>query len=243
MIVVGLVSCYREGRLIQAAVGSLMVPGISRVFVFEGPAGMIVSAEAPETEITETPPGAQLEVRRGTWVTDAAKRTAIVKHVQAQYPKEQVWGVWVDGDEVLLNGAFLYDLLQALAWRDEAEPDAPPTAGFPIRLVEMDGSVVVCRAKVLRVDLVSNYVVSSSGIRFKNGVVQAEGNLPDRIGDWWVPERMAKLEAGERMLDAPLPGEPILLHRSPLRHPARAGARMHVQEAAELRKLGVKIPQ
>ena len=235
MILVGLVSSYREGRLLRGAVDSLR-DHVDHVFVFEGSAGMPVSAEAPESELPRE--GSRVTVEHGAWATDAAKRTAIVKRVNAAYPGEAVWGVWVDGDEVLVNGAFLFDLLQAVVWRG----DDPPVAGYPIRLVEMDGAVVVCRAKVLRIDLVANYVVSSSGIRFKNGIVQAEGNLPDRIGEWWVPERMAVLERGDRMMDAPLPGEPILLHRSPLRHPARVGVRMHVQEGEELKKLGVILP-
>jgi len=241
--IVGLVSSYREGALIRGAVGSLAAAGPDRIYVVEGSAGMIVPAACPETDLGGF--ASHVELIEGAWPTDAAKRTGIVKRVQADFPDQPIWGVWVDGDEVLRNGEFLRDLLQAVLWKDEAAgasivlPDNPPTAGFPIRLVEMDGSVVVCRAKVLRVDLVSNYVVSSSGIKFKNGVVQAEGNLPDRIADWWVPGRMEKLEKGERMLDAPLPCEPFLWHRSPLRHPARASVRMHQQETVELARMGV----
>lgn len=238
MKVVGLVSSYREGRLIRGAIGSLISAALDRVFVFEGSAGMIVSAEAPESDLPsfDVP---NLEVHHGAWPTDAFKRTAMIKHVQQTFPKEIVWGVWVDGDEVLRNGEFVYDLVQSLVWRDEQTPDEPPTAGMPIRLVEMDGTVVVCGAKVIRVDLIANYVVSSSGIKFKNGVTMAQGNLPDRLAAWWVPDRIATVERGERMLDAPLPCEPFLWHRSPLRHPARAGVRMHEQEAQELDRLGV----
>ena len=236
MKVVGLVSCYREGRLVRKAIESLQVPGIDAVYAFEGQAGPPISAECPESDIPETISPLDGALVTGLWQTDAAKRTVMVKHVQNKHPDERVWGVWVDGDEVLMNGEYLRDILQALDWRDQE------IAGWPIRLVELDGTVATVRAKVIRIDLIANYVVSSSGIRFKTGVTQAEGNLPMRLADWWIPERMAALEQGNMVLSPPLPGEPHLLHRSSLRHPARVGLRMHEQEAVELGKLGVKIP-
>lgn len=241
MRVVGLISSYRESLLTRLAFSSVVACEPDHVYIFEGPAGAPVSAECPESWLPEG--GPRVTVEHGFWQTDAHKRTQIVKAAQADHDRthkgEPLWGVWVDGDEVLINGAFLRDILQALVWRDV--PEEPPTVGWPIRLVELDGSVAIVRAKVLRIDQISNYVVSSSGIKFKNGVVQAEGNLPMTSAEWWVAERMQLLEQGRYLLSPPLPGEPHLLHRSAFRHPARASVRMHAQELAELEKLGVKI--
>ncbi len=234
----GLVSSYVEGPLVRMAIQSAL-RACDHVYVFEGPAGPDRCLDAPLSDLTTPWEIPELTIVRGEWQTDAAKRTAIVKHVQPAKP-EPVWGVWIDGDEVLMQGEFLRDWLQALVWEDEASGDT--TVGFPIRIVEMDGSVAICRAKCLRVDQISNYVVSSSGIKLKNGVTVAEGNLPQKLTEWWNADRM-RVAAGDRlMLEPPLPGEPYLLHRSPLRHPARRGLRMHEQEAAELERLGLWTP-
>lgn len=246
MKLLGLVSCYREGRLVQGAIRSVLA-ACDHVIVFEGPAGERVGDDCPATDI----PAADREAivyREGEWHSDAVKRTALVKATRG-YGDGPIWGVWVDGDEVLLNGEYLRDLLQAVLWRDEQEREKAirsgdrfaPTAGFPIRLVEMDGSVALCRAKVVRVDLIDSYIVSSSGIRFKSGqhlIEHAEGNLPQRLSEWWAPRARA-MDEDRMYLAPPLPGEPFLLHRSPLRHPARQAARMHLQEARELERLGL----
>lgn len=235
MKLVALVSCYREGNLTDLAIRSV-APHVDQVIVFEGPAGETVSDDAPESVI---PAVVDLVYREGRWKSDAAKRSAMVKATRGLGPGP-VWAVWVDGDEVLENGAYLRDLVQAVVDRDE--PGGPPTAGCPIRIVEMDGSVAVCRAKVVRADLIESYIVSSSGIRFKSGTVlvdHAEGNLPQRISEWWTPERVQAAGEDRFYLEPPLPGEPFLVHRSPLRHPARAGVRMHVQEGRELARLGL----
>jgi hypothetical protein len=230
---VGLVSSYREGRLVRAAIDSAL-EGCDQVFVFEGAAGRPLEGTTPDSELDPQP---RLTIRHGAWKTDAAKRTAMVKATRG-LGKGPVWGVWVDGDEVLVNGRYLRDQLQAVLWRDEEEGET--TGGFPLRLVEMDGSVAVCRAKCVRVDLIDSYIVSSSGIRFKSGSVlidHAEGNLPQRITEWYVPERLQAIAEDRMMLEPPLPCEPFLFHRSLLRHPARRGLRMHEQEEAELKRL------
>lgn len=231
MVLLGLCSTYKEGELSRMAIESCLAAHFDQVIVFEGPAGEELPGELPDSWI---PPA--VTARNGRWKTDAAKRTAMVKATRGF--SEPTWGVWVDGDEVLLNGEFLRDQLQAVLWRDERE-GGQPTAGFPLRLVEMDGSVAVCRAKCVRVDLIERYIVSSSGILFRNGAMMAEGNLPMAQAEWWIPERMRLLEEGRMILTPPLPGEPYLLHRSPLRHPERAKVRLHVQEGRELDRLGL----
>lgn len=233
---VGMLSTYREGSLAELAVESAN-RACDHVLIFEGPAGE--AGEGPPTSEAALSLGA--ETLHGSWASDAAKRTAMVKRAQRTLGEKgrPLWGVWIDGDEVLINGEFLRDWLQAVEWNDEEAGGTPPTAGFPLRLVELDGTVMVCRAKCVRLDLIDRYVVSSSGIRFKNGVTMAEGNLNQKISEWWTPARRNAVNADRLMLEPPLPGEPFLLHRSPLRHPKRKGLRMHEQEARELERMGV----
>lgn len=247
MKIIGLVSTYREGGLARMAIESAQ-RACDHVIVFEGPAGDERCPDAPETDPAwldeANGSGAGIVYREGVWTSDAVKRTAMVKATRG-YGDGPIWGVWVDGDEVLENGDYLRDQLAAVGDRDEAERVAArlageawqPRAGLPIRIVEADGSVAVCRAKVVRVDLIDQYVVSSSGIRFKNGVVMAEGNLPQSLLEWWGP-RQGAIEQDRLVLEPPLPGEPFLVHRSHLRHPARRALRMHEQEARELDRLG-----
>ena len=40
-----------------------------------------------------------------------------------------------------------------------------------------------------------------------------------------------------------LPGEAVIVHRSHLRHPARRGSRLHMQELAELEKMGLPVTE
>ncbi len=234
MKLVGLVSCYKEGRLVQGAIRSAL-EACDHVAVFEGPAGEHLE-DVPESDFGELE---GFHFQTGEWTTDAAKRTAMVKWCRGY--GSPTWGVWIDGDEVLVNGWALRDALQAVLWRDEEE-GGKPSGGFPLRLVEMDGSLAVCRAKCVRVDLIDRYLVSSSGIRFKSGAVladHAEGNLPQKISEWYISERVKAIGEDRMMLEPPLPCEPFLVHRSPLRHPLRRKLRMHEQEARELRRLGI----
>lgn len=236
-MIVGLCSSYAEGTLIQHAIRSAL-EGCDQVVCFEGPAGDPIEG-VPETDLGMWAGAAGLRFHRGEWKTDAAKRTAMVKHCQGRWPTGAIWGVWVDGDEILMNGEYLRDYIQQVTWLDKHDPQDTPRAGFPIPLVELDGRVITCRAKVIRIDLIDHYLVSSSGIVFKNGVTMAEGNLPVDAEAWYQDREKEIVEDHAVFLPPPLPFEPYLAHRSALRHPLRAGLRMHEQEADELRRLGV----
>lgn len=237
--IVGLVSSYREGPLLGEAVASLLAADVDRVYVFEGPAGTApIDTEAcPPSDLDGLHPDA-VTVVQGTWSTDAKKRTAMVRQVNRDYTGP-VWGVWLDGDELLMNGQHLRAWLRVLDWRDELAPeDEAPTLGWPIKLVELDGSVAVCRAKVVRIDLIASYSVSSSVFLTVIGTEHGEGNLPFDFNRW-ERDRLGGMERGWLYLPPPLPAEPHLLHRSALRHPLRQGVRMHVQERDELQKRGL----
>jgi hypothetical protein len=250
-VIVGLLSTYREGPLARGAVDSAL-RACDRVFVFEGPAGPRLpnEHECPPTEIADPEFGFDLSdellvpewdlyFRNGEWKTDAKKRTAMIEATRGLEPP--VWGVWIDGDEILMNGEYLRDWTNALEWADQGKTFDPddestmPYMGFPIKLVELDGSITVCQGKVLRVDLIDQYSVSSSVFRNVLGMLEARGNLPLRVNDW-VDAHAAAINSGTMVMPPPLPCEPFLLHRSFLRHPARRGLRLHEQEAVEIAK-------
>lgn len=229
--IVGLVSSYKEGRLIQGAVRSL-IPACDAVYVFEGAAGGAILDDVPATDLG--PLADRVRFQEGLWRSDARKRTDIIKRVRQRHPSP-LWGVWLDGDEVLFNGEYLRDWLQVIQWHDEAKPDERPHLGRPIRIVELDGSVGWTQTSVVRIDLIRNFDVSTVGFVNELGVEQGAGNYPDSYSDWATP-RTPYFEADQMLIHPPIPGEPFVLHRSVLRHPARAGHRMHHQEAAELER-------
>lgn len=257
MKLLALISSYKEGTLIRGAINSAM-GGTDEVIVFEGPAGPPLEADCPETDA-----GFLRELctwREGTWRTDAEKRTAMIAETRKHEPP--VWGVMVDGDEILVNGQYLRDELQALMWQEEAE-GGDPFLGWPMNIVEHDGNVASCRAKVLRLDLIDSYSVSSSVFKTAIGTTHGEGNLQVKLSE--LPQSVAverlisKIEessgtqkeelialaqdlSDRLVLAPPLPGEPHLVHRSHLRHPNRRGLRMHEQEAAEIERVK-NLPQ
>lgn len=150
-------------------------------------------------------------------------------------PTSPLWGIWLDGDEVLFNGRYVRDWLQMLAWREELNPAGDPFLGRPIRIVELDGSVGWTSNSIVRIDLIRSYDVSAATFTNEKGVLQGAGNIPDSYSDWATP-RTPYFERDQMLIQPPIPGEPFVLHRSALRHPLRAGLRMHHQEGVEMEK-------
>lgn len=224
MKIVGLVSSFREGPMLASAIRSLSA--LDHVFVFEGPVEGN-PAVGPESEL----PAERKKVtfRAGEWETDAAKRTAMAEAAHA-FPRQEgepLWGLWLDGDELLLNGEYLHDWL----WRVSQQGDEEnPVAGWPLSLVELDGSVSWCMGKLLRVDLVRRYLVSSSYLELVNGERVTKGNVFA-----WTPVDgpLQFTEEGKPHWRArpPLQGEPHLQHRPVLRSKLRLVERQHEAEA------------
>lgn len=227
---VGLVSSYLEGRLIRGAVGSL-VTACDAVYVFEGPAGDPIEAAVPPTDLGALAALENVHVHEGRWRTDARKRSDILARVKPRH-EAPVWGIWVDGDEVLFNADYLRDWLQILQWHDELN-GGEPHLGRPIRVVELDGSVGWMRGRVIRLDLVERYEISNAMFVNAHGFVQGAGHVPDSYSDWRLP-RQPYWDGDQVVMPPPISGEPHVLHRSVLRHPLRAGNRMHQQEAEQI---------
>lgn len=241
LAVVGFVSCYREGRLVRAAVDSILEVELDRLYVFEGPAGEPLENEQdlPASDLAgylDHP--ADIVVHVGRWRTDARKRNEMLQRAKADFPRGNVWAVTVDADEVLVNGRYLRDRLEWLAANDArrgasvATPDNPPMARWPLHLVEHEGSMSLITARVYRVDLLRTIDHSSSVVTNAAGVREGWGNYAATSAEF-TRRWFDAVDRGAMIAWPPLPCEPHLVHRSNLRHPDRAQLRMSEQEAAE----------
>lgn len=241
-VIIGLCSSYKEGPLVQGAVRSLL-EACERVAVFEGPAGDPIDAPVPWSDFGGLLDDERLTFREGRWRTDARKRQAMLEWAQGlERPQgSSLWGVIVDADEVLINAPYLRDWLNRLDWHEQVNEEVE-YLGRPMRLVEMDGSVSWVRGRLLRLDRVIEYKVSTSVFTARyegrTETFRGGGNQEDSYLDWELPRREA-LEAGRMIYPPPFTLEPYLVHRSLLRHPLRSGNRLHQQEAQELAKIGI----
>jgi hypothetical protein len=220
-MIVGLCSSFREGRLAESAVRSLL-PACDRVVVLEGPIG-----DAPEvgpvTDWGKVRRGGRALVKEGAWGSDAAKRTALLEWAKRTPTRGPLWGVILDGDELLLHGELLPDYLAALP--DEA-------LGFSLHLMELDGSCSYIPNRVLRLDRIRRWILSSYAFEI-DGVAVSKPNV--KILDAGEPDSAEWVDVGDghtRQRRRPLAGEPHILHRSVLR-PAERQTRVQRQHEAE----------
>lgn len=245
MHIVGCISAYKEGRLSLGAIQSLLRVDLDALYVYEGPAGEPLGDDVPDSVFPWTGDnpgkhigGAETRFKRGRWRTDARKRNEMLQRVKANYPGV-VWAVVLDGDEVLYHAEYLRDLIECVQAEDDLrgadwrDPDNPPTARIPLRLVERDGGLHTITARVYRADLVREYNVSSSLITNLHGVQDAWGNRPE-LSPAYVAAWEHAMSTGQVATLPPFPCEPCIVHRSHLRHPLRRGLRMSDQETREL---------
>lgn len=247
--IVGLVSAYKEGRLVRGAIESLQRVGLNHLYVYEGPAGAPLDGDVPPSDYSSI-----MQQTRGRhtfhaarWRSDARKRDEMLQRAKREHPGP-LWGVVLDGDEVLVNAEYLRDLIQATAWDDEANNAGvgslysnPPTARIPLRLIERDGGVSIITARVIRLDLIRSYDISSSVITNTAGVREGWGNRLE-LSPLWVEGWAAAMERGQIVCLPPFPCEPCIVHRAHLRHPLRRGLRMQDQETelfAQARREGM----
>lgn len=247
-MIVGLISSYRDGRLLVGAVRSL-VPACNLIGVFEGPVGKAPATgeESPWKEIHK------IQCVRTfidpAHVDEAAKRTSMLMwaqgHHRAAYTNVKggphpLWIVWVDSDEVLLWSEYLPDMIE----RAQQETG---TGGFPLRIVELDGSVALGRNRVMRGDMIAKLLLGASQVELVNGMVVAlpneklcaAGGIPagawphEAQGDLLRPVEPDHPRAQEYLgvYRPPVAGEPHILHRSVLRDKERGAERQHLPEA------------
>lgn len=226
MKIIALISAYQEGDLLHSAIES--AADLDEIFVFDGP----VDAEYNMKE------NRQKRLSRlhtpywlypGIWKSDADKRTDML--IEAKAWDHDAYGLWLDGDEILLFGQYLKDH----ANRADRETG---TGGFTLRIVEYDGSVALCFGKVIKLGSISQYVMSSYEVKLESGLTIALPNVPicssGGIPIGTIGGREDPILAKNR---PPLIGEPHLLHRHGLRDPERTAPRLHDKEAESFEEL------
>jgi len=215
MRIVGCVSTWNEGPLIVECVRSLL-PACDLVVVYEGPFGQPpeVKGQIPndlflDKELKSAYHINRLIVKRGQWESQARKLTEMT-HQVARFGagKEPVWALHLDGDEVLLWGQFLRDIVRRFM------EELPDERWMNIKLVEMDGTVGGTQTHLIRADLVESYFVSGSQILFKGDSFPIALYNPD----------------GDRF---PIQGEPHILHRSALRSKGRDAPELRAHKSEE----------
>lgn len=227
MSIFACVSTYRDGYLLDGCLES--AARLDAVLVADGP------VQAERSHAFDQVGTAHEYRRQGTWKSDAAKRSYMLSWAKQLHKKlgltDTLWVLWLDGDEVLLWGEYLSDLVH----RAEEETGA---GGFPLRLVELDGSVVMCQGKVIRANAVKRYLHSSYQVELHNGMVVAlpnvpictAGGMPLQPEQGWPGLSPEEMNAWLGRHRPPLAGESHLLHRSVLRAPTRDVERLSTVE-------------
>lgn len=233
-MIVGLISSYREGSLLRSCIASART-GCDSVCVFEGPIG----DELPDSTKADFPLPLEYlpsKITIGRWKSDAVKRTKMLwwarnrwvqQKLEPDEERDPLWILWLDGDEILLWGEYLRD------WIERAEKESG-AGGFPLRLVELDGSVAKAYGRIVRGDLVERYLVAAYQLELVGGMIIAlpnvqicaAGGVPYGYGE----DKQITIEDLAE-LRPPLAGEPHILHRPMLRDPAREAQRQHEAEA------------
>lgn len=216
MRIVALVSSFREGSLAESAIRSALP--LDGILVAEGP---VEGNEptGPKTVVPDRKLIGRLKFFEGSWESDAAKRTWMLDRAKQLWPGE-LWGLWLDCDEILLWGEYLHDWLERVV---QGGDKSNPVGGWPLALVELDGSVAICMGKLVRLDLIRKYLVSSSYIEMVNGDRRTVGNVP-----YWNMKDGPLVENWRAR--PPLQGEPHLQHRPILRDRGRVVERQHRAE-------------
>lgn len=227
MKIVALISTYQEQELLPSVIAS--AESMHNIFIFDGPIGAKLDSWK-ELETLDFIGG--IIPFEGEWISDASKRTSMLNVVKTiMQDEEDVWGLWLDGDEILLWGEYLHDHCR----RAEQETG---TGGTAIKIVEYDGSVANCFGKLIRLDAVKRYVMSSFEIELTNGITLALPNVPictaGGIPIGTIGGRDDPILAINR---PPLQGEPHLLHRHGLRDKERRVERLHDTEAESFQQL------
>lgn len=212
-MIVGLVPTYREGPLAADAIRSLL-PCCNVVFVAEGPIGDPTGHGDP-TDLSEFKRNPRVTVTHGTWPTEITKRNAMLQRTR-RYPAP-VWGVYLDGDEVLINA----ELVPSLIWAAEqqAEPGNDVTA-IPLLRTEVDGEVGR-NYRLIRLDRLERHVLSMSQWQFYG---QATTAIFPTVHVWRPGETVTETNR------PPLQGEVHFHHRAYLRPPVRGQQRLHKRE-------------
>ena len=251
-VIVGLVSSYREGELVAGAIRTA-ASACELVLVLEGPIGGGVDLASTRASRLRPSPHVLVREEVEPFESDAAKRTELLRWAQSIHAAkisagrartdEPLWVVWVDGDELLLWGEWLGDYIARAIEEGDGEN---ATGGFPLRLVEADGSVHLSWGRVVNGLAVRRYLTAAYEAELVSGLVVAmpltpsctAGGVPLMPAEWQAPP--ASPEERDLWLAQyrpPLAGEPHILHRHTLRGRVRSGLRGKDLEAAAFEEI------
>lgn len=235
-MIVCLMPTYREGRLALSAARSALA-GCDALIVYEGPVGEAAPGGDPTPlhSIQRLDPHSHTRIwaDEGSWGSDAEKRTALLQFAQdlfldeCEEQAEPLWVLWLDGDEILVFGEYLPDLCYRASFEEGV-------GSLGIRFVELDGSVAKSHCKLVRGDLIDEYMESIYQVRLRGSDmvvalphvrICVQGGVPCKKSDG-TPTTVEDLA----MMRPPVHGEPHLLHRPSWRHPERQARRLHLDE-------------
>jgi hypothetical protein len=217
----GIVSSFREGPLLVSAVSSAL-EACQYVYVLEGPAGRPEPDIGEESDLATIRGNRRVLVERAERFPDeAAKRNYMLERVRERFPKLG-WALYLDADEVLVDGRYLPDLVWAAMHASESQ-----VGSIPLLVTEADGSVGKIH-RVFSLALLERHVLSMSQFRFAGA--SAVVTLP-LIPVWRPGEDVTAFAR------PPLAGEPHLHHRAYYRPPRRLEHRLHKLEGDDFRQL------
>lgn len=223
MAYVGICSTYNEGGLAQGAVECLL-EFCSWVQVCEGPVRGL-EFEGPATELAAVRRLKGVDVWEGSFATEYEKRNAMLARAKAKrYPPGPVWLVYLDGDELLLFGRWVPDLIEAATG---AAPEGEEPGAIPLPITEVDGSVGKVY-RIFRADVLERHVLSMSQFLMRGS--SAVVTLP--LIPVWRPGEPVTATAR-----APLPGEPQIHHRAYYRPARSERVRLHAAEVSDFKEL------
>lgn len=238
---VALVSTYREGGLALAAVASV-APHVDGVLVLDGPFGLEPPEGGDPSDWRRLPGNAVVRHGDQPWLDDAAKRTAHAEWArQSRWWREKngelpLWGLIVDGDEILVNGEHVR------AWCERARSEDRCLA---LRITEWDGTVMRTFHRLVRLDLLARYHLGAHQLEWKDStVVFTYPNYPEWSPDPQVSAQAAEVRAAGLLqppFRQPLQGEPHIHHRPYLRQDDRFANRASDAEAEWAREQAARI--
>jgi len=224
-----MISCYQEGDLLWSTIESASM--LDEIFVVEGSTEFPLNSSHFHGEARKTPTEKRVRYMyyEGVFKSDADKRSAILREAQAW--NHDAWGIWIDGDEILLFGDYLRD-------HCSRADEETATGGATIRLVEYDGSVANCYGKLIKLGSIRNYVMSSYEVTLESGMTVALPNVPIcSAGGIPLTDSTDRNDPDFAVKRPPVIGEPHLLHRHGLRSPRREAPRLHDKEAESFEQL------
>lgn len=227
MVICALISTYKEEELLGSVLASAQA--MDYVLVFDGPIGKENDTWKHTTYDTTHPSYMCWE---GEWVSDASKRTIMLNIAKAiTSDEEDVWGLMLDGDELLIWGEYLHDHCR----RADQETGV---GGTTIKIVEYDGSVFDCYGKLFKLDSIAKFLLSSYQVETPAGMILALPNVPICTAGGIPAEQITERDDPRLgLLRPPLQGEPHLLHRHGLRDKEREVPRLHDLEAESFDQL------